>query len=153
MKASRSVSKFSVVVIVLCLANAGAAASDQKVVLDEPHAMHTGNESAPPYNVPAADALVFDTSGIDITAPEGTGPANAIHVRIAAAGYYRVPLAEGSLHRIDGKVAQPLRGSQPLTGFKPGEVVAFAIVHDNFDTMNDGDLQFEVIWAGMIRVR
>ncbi len=145
--------RISLVALALCLGAVVAMASEQKIVLDEAHAMHTGNESAPPYSMSPADVLVFDISEIDVTPPQGVRPANTIHIRVTPAGYFRIPLADGTnLHRVDSQ-AQPLKGSKPLVGFKSGQTVTFAIGHDNFDSMKDGNLQFEVIWAGMIRVK
>ena len=145
--------RISLVVMVLCLVTAGAMASEQKIVLDEAHAMHTGNESAPPYNMSPADVLILDISEIDVTPPQGGPPPNTIHIRVTPAGYFRIPLADGTnLYRVDSQ-AQPLKGYKPLVGFKSGQTVTFAIGHDNFDSMKDGNLQFEVFWAGMIRVK
>jgi len=116
--------------------------------------MHLGTESAAPYQMAPADVLIIDASEYDVKPPPGTGPPNAIHIKVGPTGYYRIPLLDGTrVHRIDGRSAQPLDGSKPLVRFEPGQNVVFAIVHDNFDSMKDGELQFEVIWAGMIGVK
>ncbi len=77
--------------------------------------------------------------------------ANVIHFKSKDIGYFRVPLT-GKVIRIDAESAQPLEGSEPFESFKPGQVVTFAVGHDNYEKMQDDQIQFEVIWAGMFRV-
>ena len=139
------------VVVALCLVTTVAMASEQRIVLDDAHAMHAGNDSASPYRMTPAKVLMIDASEYELKPPDGVGPPNAIHIKIAPAGYYRVPLDGSGVHRIDSS-AQPLEASKALVDFKSGQTVVFAIVNDNFDSMTDDELQFTVIWAGMITV-
>jgi hypothetical protein len=146
-----SLSRCGLAVVALCLVATVAMTSEQRIVLDDAHAMHAGNDSASPYRMTAAKVLIIDASEYELKPPDGVGPPNAIHIKIAPAGYYRVPLDSSGVHRIDGS-AQPLEASKALVDFKSGQTVVFAIVNDNFDSMTDDELQFKVIWAGMIRV-
>jgi hypothetical protein len=129
-----------------------ASAEEPTIVLDGNHAMHTGNDSALPYKVSAGGVLLIDLSKVDLNSPPGVGTANTIHFKSKDIGYFRVPLT-GKVVRIDAELAQPLEGSEPFETFKPGQTVIFAVGHDNFDTMTDGKMQFEPVWAGMIHVQ
>ncbi len=137
--------------LALCLAAGAVHGEEPTIVLDAAHAMHTGNDAALPYSVSAGGVLLIDLSKADLNSPPGVGTANVIHFKSRDIGYFRVPLS-GKIIRIDAKSAQPLEGSEPFKTFKPGQVVTFAVGHDNYDTMQDGQMQFDVIWAGMFRV-
>jgi hypothetical protein len=137
----------------LCLTSVYARAPEQRIVLDDSHAMHIGDESAQPFIVSPTEVLIIDASTHKFELPPGIEAPNAIHVVIGSDRYYRVPWTPGTrVYRVDKGTAQPLSGSRPLKAFRSGQTVTFAIGRDNYESITNGDLQFVVIWAGMVRV-
>ena len=125
------------------------------LVLDNVHLQLQHSDGSKPefYNLPVTNGVVLDASKyqFEIPAQLKVQAPNSIQILIGRDRQYSaVWKPTNGKQLIDASNLKSLNQSKPFTGFTSGDTVVVGIGHS---MVENGKIQFSVIWVGMVNIK